>query len=85
MLLFDFINVVYLYVITICGGDCGTDRNGENGVQQGNVMVVDAWVVFSSPKEGIPVPRSLTLAAKRRRRVTAMTWAIFVRPSQPSS
>ena len=22
-------------------------------------MVVDAWVVFSSPKKGIPVPRSL--------------------------
>ena len=28
MLLFDFINVVYLLVITICGGDYGTDHNG---------------------------------------------------------
>ena len=31
----------------------------ENGVQQGNVIVVDAWVVLSSPKEGISVPRTL--------------------------
>ena len=31
----------------------------ENGVQQGNVMVVDACVVLSYPKEGISVPRTL--------------------------
>ena len=28
ILLFDFVNVVYLKVIIICGGDCETDRNG---------------------------------------------------------
>ena len=31
--------------------------------------------------DGVHIGKQLTLAAKRRRRVTAITWAIFVRPS----